>query len=354
MSAALDGSARGDPGSVGPTVGSRCLQSYQRFRTSERQVAEFETSKLLAPHRLLVSGSSAMDAELSWAELGSVALYFIDYHSQVSIDRSSQSGYMSVVAPLTGALHTEHHRQDFIARPRQSQAVVSWGDKLHLDVSADCAMLSLRAEISALTQALRNLAPEAEGPLLFETAVVDPRSCHAISGTMQIMTSVLDSFGSVDAMPSHLRRQLREQALNTILLAVPHSQTAQIYRPRPPARRAVREAIDIIEGESMGELTVADIAKRVGVGLRALEVGFQHEMQCTPRAFLQNKRMERAHRDLTDADPSDGATVTAIALRWGFAHTGRFATAYRGKYGFSPSRTLKAGARRGTGGKTSG
>jgi AraC-like DNA-binding protein len=44
---------------------------------------------------------------------------------------------------------------------------------------------------------------------------------------------------------------------------------------------------------------------------------------------------------LRDADPGDGTTVTEVALRFGFAHTGRFAAAYRRRYGQAPSATLR-------------
>ena len=34
-------------------------------------------------------------------------------------------------------------------------------------------------------------------------------------------------------------------------------------------------------------------------------------------------------------------TVAELAARWGFAHPGRFAVAYRAKFGHSPSETLR-------------
>src|SRR5262249_4687352 len=206
-------------------------------------------------------------------------------------------------------VRVRHQKQEFIARPHQAQAAVSGGDSLHMDLSADCAVLLMRAEIAALTEALRTLAPEAEGPLRFESAVADPRSCQAISGTMAMLSSVLDNFGSVDAIPAHLCRQLREHALNTVLLNVPHNHSAHIFRPRRPSRGTVRQAVDLIENEVAGELTISEIAKRVGVGVRALEIGFRREMDCTPRAFMLTRRMERAHQELEDADPPTASTL---------------------------------------------
>jgi AraC-like DNA-binding protein len=343
--AQLDAQSPWPPGQV------NCLASYRRFRTNDCGYAETETAKLLSPHRLQVSNTAdELDAALSWASLGAVSVYRFDYRSPVSIDRSAQpdymtADYMTVVAPLSGHVLVRHQKQEFIARPHRAQAAVSWGDSLHMELSANCSVLLLRAEIAALTEVLRTLAPDAEGPLRFKSAVVDPRSCQAISGTMEMLLSVLDNFGSVDAIPAHLGRQLREHALNTVLLTVPHNQSIHIFRPRRPSRGTVRQAVDLIENEVMGELTISDIAKRVGVGVRALEIGFQREMHCTPRAFMLTRRMERAHQELEDADPRSGSTVTSIAMRWGFAHTGRFAAAYRRRYGLAPSQTLRQGGR---------
>jgi AraC-like DNA-binding protein len=50
--------------------------------------------------------------------------------------------------------------------------------------------------------------------------------------------------------------------------------------------------------------------------------------------------LHRAHQDLL-AGSNGTATVSSIATRWGFAHTGRFAVLYRQTYGQSPHQTLR-------------
>jgi AraC-like DNA-binding protein len=47
-----------------------------------------------------------------------------------------------------------------------------------------------------------------------------------------------------------------------------------------------------------------------------------------------------AHQDLLRADPA-AATVTAVAARWGFASSSRFAAYYYRVYGIRPSHTLR-------------
>jgi AraC-like DNA-binding protein len=103
----------------------------------------------------------------------------------------------------------------------------------------------------------------------------------------------------------------------------------------------VRRAIDYIERHAAEPIDVADIAAAAGIGTRGLQQSFRKHRDTTPRAHLVAVRLERAHRDLADGDPSRGDTVSAIARRWGFTHLGRFSTAYRHRFGRSPSDTLR-------------
>jgi AraC-like DNA-binding protein len=103
---------------------------------------------------------------------------------------------------------------------------------------------------------------------------------------------------------------------------------------------AVRRAIAHVDGHAAEPLSLADIAEASGIGARALQDAFRRHRNTTPTAYLRRVRLERAHRELQATDPTQGATVTAIAARWGFAHPGRFAVAYRRAYGRSPQQTL--------------
>ncbi|GLZ55620.1 helix-turn-helix transcriptional regulator [Actinomycetospora sp. NBRC 106378] len=102
----------------------------------------------------------------------------------------------------------------------------------------------------------------------------------------------------------------------------------------------VRRAVAFIETDPAREMTLAEMAAAAHVTPRALQYAFARHLQTTPMAYLRRVRLDAAHHDLQAADPRDGDTVTTIAARWGFAHPGRFAVAYRDAYGRSPSHTL--------------
>jgi transcriptional regulator GlxA family with amidase domain len=68
---------------------------------------------------------------------------------------------------------------------------------------------------------------------------------------------------------------------------------------------------------------------------------FRRHLDTTPLQYLRRIRLHYAHHELLAADRRND-TVTAIAARWGFMHTSRFAVFYRQTYGRSPHVTLRS------------
>ncbi|MGY1634932.1 helix-turn-helix transcriptional regulator [Geodermatophilus sp. SYSU D01186] len=116
--------------------------------------------------------------------------------------------------------------------------------------------------------------------------------------------------------------------------------------PPAPADRTdghpgtLRRAITFIESNCDREIGLADIARAAYVTPRAVQLAFRRHLDTTPTAYLRQVRLAQAHRQLRDATPGDGVTVTAVAARWGFTPS-RFTERYRAAYGVLPSRTLR-------------
>ncbi|QFZ21014.1 helix-turn-helix transcriptional regulator [Saccharothrix syringae] len=123
------------------------------------------------------------------------------------------------------------------------------------------------------------------------------------------------------------------------------------FSPGAPAARpadrtdavpaTVRRAIAYLEGAPDLDLGVADIARACHVSVRALQLAFRRHLGTTPLGYLRRVRLDRVRTDLRDADPTAGATVTAIATRWGFLPDSRFRAHYRAAYHELPGDTLR-------------
>lgn len=105
---------------------------------------------------------------------------------------------------------------------------------------------------------------------------------------------------------------------------------------------AVRRAVAFIDEHAAEDVDLTAIAEAARVGPRALQRAFRRDLDRTPLQYLREIRLARAHEELCATDPATGATVSAVAARWGFGHPGRFATAYRVRFGRSPHETLRA------------
>jgi transcriptional regulator GlxA family with amidase domain len=81
---------------------------------------------------------------------------------------------------------------------------------------------------------------------------------------------------------------------------------------------------------------IADVRASAEVSMRTLYSGFKPRHRLGPIAWMRRQRLERVHAELVAANAGE-TSVSAIALRWGFEHLGRFAA----HYSQSPSRTLR-------------
>jgi transcriptional regulator GlxA family with amidase domain len=81
------------------------------------------------------------------------------------------------------------------------------------------------------------------------------------------------------------------------------------------------------------------MAELGGVSARTLCNAFVRFRGCTAKQFLQSVRLTRVRKELVDAQAS--VSVTTVARKWGFKHTGRLAGVYRKVFGEAPSDTLR-------------
>ncbi|BCI55080.1 hypothetical protein NIIDNTM18_43580 [Mycolicibacterium litorale] len=102
----------------------------------------------------------------------------------------------------------------------------------------------------------------------------------------------------------------------------------------------LRRAVEFIESHLATDIGLGDIAAAIHVSPRAVQYMFRRHLETTPVQYLRRLRLHHAHQDLIAGGPGHD-TVTAIAARWGFAHTGRFSVLYRQTYGRSPHATLR-------------
>ncbi|MDP3746806.1 MAG: AraC family transcriptional regulator [Phenylobacterium sp.] len=184
-----------------------------------------------------------------------------------------------------------------------------------------------------------------QGPLDFApsvslTAGVGP----AISALAIALRAGLANDAPLLKSPIAMKR-LKDTMIALLLENVPHRFSADLRRPMGSASPYyVKRAIEFMWANASRPLSAAEIAAECGVGVRALNSGFQSFKHMPPMTYLREIRLTGVRQDLQDSVTI--ASVTDIALKWGFTHLGRFSAQYQSRFGELPSKTLRQGARR--------
>lgn len=264
--------------------------------------------------------------------------------------RSADLGGVTLVRyDLAAQIHStaEPHEQLLVCRVDSPDARV-WSGRQTLDAQkpwiSDGTQVQAQWQESARVRALvferetaQALARQLTGDDRTELRVTDlgPRSAEA-AGRWQAMFDYLDVALGEDPDDRVLVAELERHALMTTLAAFPTTFTDALRRPvqRAGAPATVRRALAYIDEHAHLPITIDDVAHASFISTRGLQYAFRRALDITPTDALRRARLDGARRDL---ELGEGASVTAIARRWGFSHPSRFAVAYREMYGENPA-----------------
>jgi len=159
--------------------------------------------------------------------------------------------------------------------------------------------------------------------------------------------AVIDHAHTVTADPTTFQNDLVRaetfRHLTAAALAVfpIHIDADRVVPDTATAGAVVRRATRYMDDHVAEPIGAAEVATAARVSPRGLQAAFQRDLGITPMAYLRRARLAEAHRELLATDPTSGATVSAVALRWGFTNATRFGAAHRDAYGRSPQETLR-------------
>ncbi|GAA4592547.1 AraC-like DNA-binding protein [Actinoplanes octamycinicus] len=273
-------------------------------------------------------------------QLGPLTVGHLTFAGRVTLVAPAVDAY-HLTLPTAGRVLARRNGREVTAGPATAVAFRP-GDPVYLRPQTPSAEIDVRIERWALESELAALLGHpVEGPIDLPVAFdLTGGPAHSWSRLIRLLHDELEHETSLIYQPQ-IAEHLCSSVLSGLLLSVPHRYHDELVTPAaagPP--RAIRRVLDTINAEPDRPFTVADLAREARMSVRSLQEGFRRHVGCTPMAYLQEVRLTRAHETLRHADPAT-VTVAAVAHRWGFAHLGRFASAYRARFGASPSETLR-------------
>ncbi|MFJ2742056.1 AraC family transcriptional regulator [Streptomyces sp. NPDC087440] len=285
------------------------------------------------------------ESRIDTAQVGSLTVGDLVLGADLRM-RFGELGHYHVNVLLGGTLAwRQRGRAEAVATPQRG-CVLDPESVTRIDHwSRDCRLLALKIEPDALHRQLELLLDRSlRGPVDFVPDIDVSRG--AGRSWARLMSWAVEEARDTEGLPGHavMAAPLQEALLNGLLLAADHPYREELAAPAPPLRPApVKRVLDLIHAHPEHAHTAASLAAVAQVGVRRLQEGFREHLGTTPTAYLRGIRLDRVRADLARAarDGAAGTTVADVAFRWGFGHLGRFAAAYRARFGESPSHTLR-------------
>lgn len=301
---------------------------------------------LQCPHRMKIDQAAPFRAHVRYRRLGAVGVFDSRYATRVTIACDPFIPFFTVNLVEGGsALVARDAGDTSFVRPGCG-AVIDYRRPMSIsfDDHAKTRMLTLsKSRVLSFLAGL--LGGPLDEPLVFASDIDVAAGGHRVAAT-------LGSFDRIAAMhdgtspTAAVIAEVEHAFLSALVLDHPHNYSDRLLAPsRPTSRSVVHSVVDFIDAGLEDAISIADMAEHANVSERTLFATFQRDLGVSPMSYLRTRRLERI-RHLLETDAwGEGhhprPTVSQLAYRFGFAHPGRFARAYRETYGEAPSQTIE-------------
>jgi AraC-like DNA-binding protein len=290
-----------------------------------------------------MSNPDQMAVKLSCYDLSPAQIVDIQYGTDVWIDPGELGAHFLVHASLSGR-HSVW--SGGVLRDMDDLHITSPGSRIKYHMTADCRNLTVRIPANAFEEYMsRVMNIPINQPLVFHPGGHASLDLPAV--WRRLLYHSIEQINESPTLMANSRIQRQQSMMMVELLLSNHSnnysdQIALYGNDISPWH--VRRARDLIHGELEANISVTDIANRVGVSVRSLQNGFRQFLGVTPVGYIRRHRLEKLNQALLKSDAD--ASVTELMLECGIMNFGRYAQHYRRQYGCLPSDTLRKRRRR--------
>ena len=308
------------------------------FTSATLEQASTIVGRIFKPCQVeMVDRGARADVRMHHIPMGEISLNRLRYSSRVDIAPSLMKDFFLVQMPLHGHATVHSAGQEVCSSP-QLATVINPEDVTRMRWEPGNDQFLLRISRSLLENTLRGqLGQELHEPLRFATGFrwqENPAWCALIGYLLECASQGLE----LDKQRL-IRQQIEQLVATTLLTSHQHNHQQPVGQKRAAIRPShVRRVQDYIHAHAHEALSAEMLAGIGGVSLRGLYAGFKNFLGVSPMQYLRDVRMERVRTELLSGEVSN---VTGVALRWGFAHMGRFSAEYKSRFGETPSQSMR-------------
>lgn len=306
------------------------LRDFRLFDSNDLDETRGLISQIMQPHVLVPKGAARGRSRMDFVRLGGVGVGTIAFGDAMNVQVEALADYWLLMFCVAGRASV-HLKGKQIDVDGSNGVLCAPGQRFDAALSGDCEQLILRIDPATLKSQTGQAKPRLE-PVV---AVGGPR----LGGWRQQLTLVAESpellacARSNSAVASQLGQLLLE------LFVAGHDRMPEALAGTQVQPGFLRRACEFMEAHWNAPLELADIARTSDVSERTLLYAFRQFKGTTPIQYLRELRLAEAQRALQAA--TSHARIAEIALDCGFTHLGRFAGAYKKRFGELPSQTVR-------------
>jgi AraC-like DNA-binding protein len=311
------------------------LARRRLFHSRDLDEARERVAAVFCPHRLDTVGRRGLfDARQHHLPGHRLSLNYIEYGARTLIEPGALGSFYLLQIPLEHGARIENGDDAYDSTPERA-AVLNPHLPTRMDWAEGTCQLLVQIDRDTLqAQAAAHLGVSPDRPITFRGGL-DLRTDAGLALRRIVMWLVAET----DSGRPPIGRGLMARAIEEAVIAGVLEACDAPPPIEPATPRHLRKAEAFIRANLDRTISVGDMAAAAGISRRALQATFRAHRGTTPLGYWRDLRLDGARTDLASARP--GTTVTDAALCWGFQHFGRFAEAYRRRFGELPSETLR-------------
>jgi AraC-like DNA-binding protein len=318
------------------------------YRTDDLDAARAHIGALFVPHQLEIVGRhQVLDVCISCARIEGLSLIYHRHGASVRVRPPLLRDFFLLQIPIKGEAQVKIGRQELTCDSRQA-FMISPNQEADMRFGQGCEQLIVRIAKPDLERQLeRQLGRHIVSPLEFAPAVpLTTTGGSAITDLLRFMTgSLVEENGicSSNIARSHMASLL----MSGLLTCLDHNYREELSNSgeRRVKPAYVSRAQEFMKQNISQPIGPEDVAASVRVSTRALFVGFKTYLNTTPMRYLKDLRLDMVRDTLLKMEPQR-ASITTVAMDYGFHHLGHFCAAYKERFGEQPRETVHSPLRR--------
>lgn len=311
--------------------------------THSVETAQQCLDEIIGPHELIdLYHEQPLNFSFQGERIGGIIIGDLIYGKEVIFKTQNHIDmhFYCITRPKIGQSLFKQEQHSFLATT-QNAAIVSPFDKFEIEIDQECIQNFISISKPLLESVLIDLIKRPlDQPLHFQNTMYGENpKIKAWWELADYLCSYSKLNFNFDCLMPDIKNDFEKILVKALLLSQPHNYSDLLYENQDNNPEYLKRALQFIQHNIQTSICHSDLEHITGVSKQKLSKAFKLRLQMSPHSYIRYYRLKCIYEELSLA--KDKTNITAIAMKWGISHLGRFSIEYKQQFGESPSDTIR-------------